>query len=296
MIEQFHAPGTVREALRLKGKLKGRAVFLAGGTYVNSSDCSLSPGHAISLTGLGLDRIVRTAAEVAVGALCTLQQLIEDRRIPLPLKAAAAQVMSRNIRNMATLGGHVASNLPNSDLIPMLVALDAKVVLAGAGPAKAAKAAAGAKARSAAARSASGAARKIPVATHIQAATSGLITGIVLPLPGRNRLAACRNVRASANARSTLSVAVSITVGRTGIEDPIIALGGLGRHVMRLTAVEKALNGKPLPPADEIQALVGRSVRARADLSGSAAFRRYQAGTVVALALHGALGQRGGRR
>jgi hypothetical protein len=40
---------------------------------------------------------------------------------------------------------------------------------------------------------------------------------------------------------------------------------------------------------------VSRAVRPAADLSGSAAFRRYQAGVAVALALRDALGQKRGR-
>jgi putative selenate reductase FAD-binding subunit len=279
MIEKFHAPGTVREALRLKRQLKGRTVFLAGGTWLNSSECSVRPEHAISLAGLGLDRVVRSAREVSIGALCTLQRMAEERGIPAPLKVAALQVRSRNIRNMATLGGHLAGNLPGSDLIPMLMALDAKVVLAGAGAAPRSRAAASAKA---------GAARKIPVEAWVKAAPAGLITQIVLPLPARNRVAACRNVRASANARSTLSVAVSLTVERPGIADPIIAIGGLGRHVIRLAALEKALDGKPLPSLDDLQALVG-------PLLPGAARRDYQAAALLALTLHDALRQKGGR-
>jgi putative selenate reductase FAD-binding subunit len=272
MIDHYHRPRTVREALALKRRFRGRAAFLAGGTYVNSSESPLHPEHFISLEGLGLDRIEAKRGLLVVGALCTLQQLIEDRRVPRALKAAASQVVSRNVRNAATLGGHVASKLPHSDVIPMLVALDAQVALAGAGAAKA-----------------------IPVMDYIRAGRPDLITKIILSRPGANRVAACRNVRASANARSILSAAVSMTVVRDQVRDPIIALGGVSGHVMRLASVEKELNGKPLPGADEIQALVSAAVRPAATLAGSAAFRKCQAGVVVALALREALRQKGGR-
>jgi putative selenate reductase FAD-binding subunit len=272
MIEHFHRPRTVREALALKRRFQGRAVFLAGGTWVNSSDSALRPEHCISLEGLGLDRVERTRGQVVIGALCTLQQLIEDRKVPPALKVAASQVVSRNVRNVATIGGHVASNRPYSDVIPMLVALDATVGL-----------------------SRPGASRTIAVADYVAVRPPGLITKIVVPRPGASRVAACRNVRASANARSVFSAAVSMTVVRGVVKNPIIALSGLGGHVVRLTAVEGVLDGKPLPAMDEIQALVSRSVRPAAALSGSAAFRKYQAGVVVALALRDARGQKGGR-
>jgi putative selenate reductase FAD-binding subunit len=307
MIEQFHRPATIREALALKKRFQGRAVFLAGGTCLNSnacaqcperrvslaglgldrierkqgvvaarplcsSACALRPGHLISLAGLGLDRIEVKQGVVSIGAFCTLQRLIDDRKVPAALKAAASQVAPRNVREAATLGGHVAGDLPFSDVIPMLVALEAKVGL-----------------------SRPGAARMIPVADYVARPTAGLITKIVLPRPKVGRVAACRNARASANSRSIVSAAVSVTVVRNAVKHPVIALGGVAGHVVRLTAVEDALDGRPLPVLDELQALASRAVRPAADLSGSAAFRRYQAGVVVALALRDALVRKQGR-
>jgi putative selenate reductase FAD-binding subunit len=295
MIEQFHRPAT------------SRAVFLAGGTYLNSnacdrcperlvslaglghdrnerrqgavaarplcsSACALRPEHLISLAGLGLDRVVVKPGSVSIGPLCTLQRLIDDRKVPVGLRAAAAQIVSRNVREMATLGGHLASNPPYSDLIPMLIALDAKLGLSGTGSAK-----------------------TILVADYVAKPTAGLITKIVLPRPKVVRVAVCRNARASANARSIVSAALSLTVVRNTVKGPVIALGGAAGHVVRLTAVEDALDGKPLLPLDELQALVSRGVRPVADLSGSAAFRKYQAGVVVAEALWDAFGRKRGR-
>jgi len=307
MIEQFHRPSTVREALALKRRHQGRAAFLAGGTYLNSSacaacperrgrhadsasdrderrrgalqvgppcasDCALRQAHVISLAGLGLDRIERAGATVAIGALCTLQRLIDDRRVPAGLRAAAAQVASRNVREMATLGGHVAANPPYSDLVPMLVALDARLRLSSAGKA-----------------------RTVRVAEYAAKPVAGLVTAIVVPAPQPGRAVACRNFRASANALSVVSAAVSLTVARGGARRPIVALGGVTGHVVRLAAVEAALAVGPPPALDELQALASRSVRPVADLSGSAEYRRYQAGAVVALTVRDALAGKGAR-
>jgi len=272
MIEQFHGPATVREALTLKKRYQGRAAFLAGGTYLNSSDCHQQPKHFISLAGLGLDRIELKQGRVEIGALCTYQRLIEDRRVPEPLKAAAVQLASRNVRNMATLGGHVASRVTNSDLIPMLVALDAKLVLSRAG-----------------------ATRTLRVAEYVAKPVAGLITKLVLPKSKAGRIAACRNLRGSANGRSIVSAAVSATLVRGVVKDPIIAVGGLARSVVRVGAVERALHGRPLPALDELQALVSRAVRPAATPLASAAFRRREAGAVVALAFRDAFGKKGAR-
>jgi putative selenate reductase FAD-binding subunit len=284
MVDQFHRPATVQEALSLKRRLQTRAAFLAGGTFANAKDSPLHPDHWISLAGLKLDRIDQKRGDLLIGALCSLQRLIEDARTPEPLRAAAAQIVSRNVRNMATIGGHVAANLPYSDLLPMLVALEAQVELPGPRAAK-----------------------TISVMDYITAGSTGgvtsgvtsgkisLITRIVVPRLDRRRLAACGNVRGSANARSLLSAAISLTKADDGIQDPIIALAGVARHVLRLTSAEKALDGKPLPPTDQLAAMISRCVRPTSTPFASAPYIKYQAGVVVALAIQEALRPKGGR-
>jgi putative selenate reductase FAD-binding subunit len=275
MIEQFHRPRTVREALALKTRYRNRAAFLAGGTYLNSNESADPPSHCISLAALPLDRVKVEPARFTIGALCTLQQLIDDRKLPAALKEAARQVVSRNVRNMATIGGHIALNPSYSDLLPMLVVLDAKVGVAGRGATK-----------------------LVPIADFIAKPTVGLITGIVVPKPAPRRAFACRNFRTSANAHSMVAAAVSLSLGAKAVMQPIIALAGASKHVVRLSAVEKALDGRPLPTSEDVQALVSRSLRVTGvgGTAPSAALLKHEAGAVVALALEAAgRDKRGGR-
>jgi probable selenate reductase FAD-binding subunit len=271
MIEHFHRPHSLREALVMKRKLRD-AAFLAGGTYINSGDFELAPAQVIALDGLGLDRIEAKDGTLRIGACVTLQRLLEDRRVGAPLKAAIAQVAPRNIRNAATLGGHVAARLPQSDILPMLVALEARLVISGAGAAK-----------------------TVDVAAYVTRPVPGLITRIEVPRPAASRVAGCRNLRESANARSILSVAASATLSRGVVRDPIVAVSGLGRCVVHVTAVEHALDGHPLPGTDAIQALVSAAVRPAAAPGGSVALRRYEAGSLVALCLRDLVAAKGGR-
>jgi putative selenate reductase FAD-binding subunit len=273
MIEFFHRPSTIQEAVSLKTRFGGRAVFLAGGTFVNSSHSPRNAVHCVSLQRLKLQAIEQHSGDLVIGALCTLQQLIEEEKVPTALKVAASQIVSRNIRNMATIGGHVATNQSHSDLIPMLVALEAKVRVAG-----------------------SGSTAMISLLDYVTAPRVGLITRIIVPVPGRGRVAACGNVRGSANARSILTAAVSVNPGRAIIKDPILALGGVARHVVRLTSVEEVLDGKPLPAIDELAQIISRSVNPSGTPFESAAYKKYQVGTVVALALQKAVRQKGSRR
>jgi CO/xanthine dehydrogenase FAD-binding subunit len=302
MVEQFHKPTTIQEALSLKRRLATRAVFLAGGTLANAKDCPVRPEQWISLAGLKLDRIDQRRGDLIIGALCTLQQLIEDARTPEPLRAAAAQIMSRNVRNMATVGGHVAANLPYSDLIPMLIALGARVELPGPRLAKTISvldyitagitsgSASGARIGATSGCPAGcDAGRPSGCSLMVTFGKTRLITRIVVPRLDRRRLAACGNVRGSANARSLLSAAVSLTATDDGIQDPIIALAGVGQHVVRLASAEKALNGKPLPSIDRLAAMISRCVRPASTPFASAPYIKHQAGVVVTLAFQKAL-------
>jgi probable selenate reductase FAD-binding subunit len=272
MIEHFHRPASVREAVALLRKLKGKAAYLAGGTSVNSIEAMVHPQHAISLEDLGLDRVEKRAKALAIGACCTLQQLMDDRKVPAPLRAAIAQVVSRNVRNAATIGGHVAANMAQSDVLPMLVALGAKVVIAGAGPSK-----------------------TVLVQDYVAKPVPGLVTTILLPLPVASRVAAARNVRGSANARSMVSVAVAVTVRRGVLSDPIVAVGGVAKHVVRVHIAESAMDEATVPDPDVLQRLVSDQVKPAPSFVAGAAIRRYEAGALVALALRDALAAKGGR-
>jgi CO/xanthine dehydrogenase FAD-binding subunit len=316
MVEQFHRPATIQDALSLKRRFQGRAAFLAGGTLANAKDSRLHPEHWISLAGLKLDRIDLKHGGLIIGALCPLQRLIEDPRTPEPLRAAAAQIVSRNVRNMATIGGHVAANLPYSDLIPMLIALDAEVELPGLRVAKrvsvmdyittgatsgstmrvrsATKSGVMSRCTSACAPGCTSACAS-GVSSAPTSGSNRLITRIIVPRSDRNRVAACGNVRESANARSLLSVAVSLTLTDFDIHDPIIAVGGVGPHVVRLTSAERALDGKPLPPTGKLAAMISRCVRPTSTPFASAAYVKHQAGAVVSSAFQKALRPKGGR-
>jgi len=272
MIQHFHAPASVREALKLRRSLRGRVVYLAGGTWVNSPDCPQDFEHCINLAGVGLDRVSRTTGGLAIGARCTLQQLAETAAVPAGLKAAIAQVVNRNVRNAATIGGHVAADQQPSDVLPMLAALEARVQLA-----------------------VTGGTRKLPLMDYLKSAPAGVIVAIVLPASARGRVAACRNLRTSAHSRSLLSVAVAVTPTRAGLVGPVIAVSGVARGIVRLTKVEAALAGQPLPQLDELQARVSAAVHAKGDAFAGAAFRRYEAGALVALAFRAALAAKGGR-
>ncbi|MHB8876763.1 MAG: FAD binding domain-containing protein [Myxococcaceae bacterium] len=259
---QFHRPSSIAEAVRLRGELGSGAFFLAGGTLLNSPAGAGGATHLVSLAGLGLEGIADRGAEVAIGACTTLQQLLDSDGTPAPLRAAAKLVGNRNIRNAATLGGHLGANAPTGDLLPTLVVSGARLLTATAAGT-----------------------REVPVLEWISTGPSGLLTQVLLPKPPAGRHLALSNHVRTANDRSVMSVAVALTRGGELVRDPVVAVGGVAPHVIRLERVEAFLAGRALPRPEELEAVVGEHVRPEASLHGSPAFKKHLAGVLVARAV-----------
>jgi probable selenate reductase FAD-binding subunit len=265
MIREFHTPDTVAEAVALKQELGAGAHYLAGGVEINCSGSPLAPEHVISLAGLDLGGVRSGAAGLTIGACCTLQEVLEAPGTPEALRAACRNVVNRNIRNAATVGGHLACNKSCADLIPILVALQAEVYVAGP----------------------EGEPHTLPLMEYLLGAREDLVTKITLPPAGLARLAAVGNVTRTANDLSILTAAVTLRrEGGAGdgdtVREPIVVVGGVAAHVVRLASVEEALAGQPLPPRERIEELVSAAVTPVSDLRGSAEYKRLRAGILVA--------------
>jgi len=273
MIKEYHAPATIEEALTLKEKLADAAVFLAGGTEINSVAFPLTPEHVISLQGLGLTDLRVTATDLIIGACCTIQQLIDSADIPECLKAAGRHIVNRNIRNMATIGGQLGGNKSCGNLLPVLVALEAVVDLVAPGGTDA-----------------------IPALEYLAGERKELITHVRIPKSDPPRLVAVEKYSRTANDLSILTAAVSLARDGDVVERPLIAAGGVAKHLTRLEPVEEALNGKPLPSREVIEGLVASHVSPINDIRGSVAFKRHLAAVLVAKTVLRAYLQEEGQR
>src|SRR5207253_5463991 len=94
----------------------------------------LRPTRLVSLRRLGLDQIQRGAqGELQVAAMVTLRAL---EKSPLlkdwPVIARTLRTLSNvRIRNVATIGGHLAHGDPHMDLPPVLLCLGARLRVRG---------------------------------------------------------------------------------------------------------------------------------------------------------------------
>ncbi len=262
MSQGFHRPSSVRQALELKASLGPEAVFLAGGSEINQKHHPVQPSQLISLAGLELDGVAPDEWGLVIGATTTFQQLLEAPEIPAILREAASRLVNRNVRNVATVGGQIATGKSCADLLPTLTVLGARVMVAtleGSGA--------------------------WSVLDYLQAKPAGLIVAVELPSPAPGLGCAMGNFTRTANDLSVLTCAVSLARDGDAIVGPVLAMGGVAATTIRLTAVEAALAGQPLAPRDQLEALIARAVTPIDDLRGSAAFKRALAGSLGADAL-----------
>jgi len=261
MASHFHAPETIGDALRIRRERRG-ACFLAGGTEVNNRKAKAAPEHLVWLGRLGLGGIARRGGGVSIGAMATLQEILESEIVHPAIHRAAANHANRNIRNVATIGGHLGVCRSCADLIPVLLALGARLRVA----------------------TDSGELER-DLEAWVLGERDGIVLSVEVPEPPGDLRVALENHSRTANDLSLITAAVSFRVAAGAVEGAIVATGGVARSAVRLRPVEAALDGRPLAPRDEIEALVTAHLDPVTDIRGSAAFKRHLAATLVERAL-----------
>src|SRR5262249_6223938 len=96
----------------------------------------LRPSRLVSLRKLQLEKIDLQDGALRVRAMTTLRALekADPVRQGLPVITRTLRTLSNvRVRNVATLGGHLAHGDPHTDLPPLLSALGATATIAGPG-------------------------------------------------------------------------------------------------------------------------------------------------------------------
>lgn len=133
-VKEYFQPTNLRDAVMLLRMNPGKGKFIAGGTnIVVEKDPTLD--YLIDLHQLGLEYLIEGDTYVRIGACATIQDLYKSPLIATLADGLLAQVASwfgsRQIRNVATIGGNIAEGLSSADTAPALLAMDARVVIVG---------------------------------------------------------------------------------------------------------------------------------------------------------------------
>ncbi len=130
--QSYFRPAKLSEALKICRQHPGAVVF-NGATDVALRQTKKHEflKELLDLSGLTeLDFISETGSAFRIGSGVTMEALRQFSREKIPVLAGLLSVFaSLQIRNAATLGGNIGSASPIGDLLPLLFAMEAKVVL-----------------------------------------------------------------------------------------------------------------------------------------------------------------------
>jgi CO/xanthine dehydrogenase FAD-binding subunit len=127
MITEYHRPESLDDAVSLLSR--PNAYPLGGGTMLSKP--TQESIEVIDLQTLGLNKIHKKGNNLEIGATATLQQLLENSSAPTALKVALRLEAPFNLRNAATAAGTLVAADGRSPFTTILLALDAKLTLAG---------------------------------------------------------------------------------------------------------------------------------------------------------------------
>jgi len=204
----------------------------------------------IDISALGLDRITETERSVEIGAMVTLRRLETSallRRVYSDVfTQCTSPIIGVQFRNMATVGGTVCGRYGFSDVIPVLLALDAELVFQNAGT--------------------------VTIAAFVdKPVRRDLLTAIRLPKDGRR--AAYETVRNTATDYGLLNVCGACLPDGTWR----LAIGARSGAAVRCEAAEAALAaGDPDAAAAEVRQLAYSD-----NLRASGEYRRALAGVLT---------------
>ncbi|HZP32219.1 MAG TPA: xanthine dehydrogenase family protein subunit M [Candidatus Acidoferrales bacterium] len=276
-------PRTLAEAVALLDPEDTSVRALAGGTalMLMMKARLFQPSRLISLHRLnGTLRGVRLNSQggLSIGALTSLRELERS-----PLMASAAPVIvdalrtlaNVRVRNVATIGGHLAHGDPHMDLPPILVTLGARVRAVGARGE-----------------------RWIDISNFFvgyyqtTVAKDELIAEVEIPAqPAAIRSAYAKCTALSADDWPAVGAAVWYRLEQGAIAEARIAISAATERPIRATAAESALIGAPPESKTFARAAdaAAEEVQTMADIRGSASYKREMVRVYARRALEHAL-------
>jgi aerobic carbon-monoxide dehydrogenase medium subunit len=277
----YARPGSVAEALQVLGSSDSAAPLAGGQSLVNvlkhrvaQVDLLVDISRLEELRGIevGSDGILE------IGACVTYDELDRSERVRsvLPLLAeVAGHIEDQQIRCRGTIGGNCCLSDPTNNLPPLVVALDATMVIES-----------------------SGGRREVPAREffHGYFATGvgegELLRSVRIPPLGAGAGAGYSTVAVGADSKAIARAAAVVRANAT-IEEARVVLACVSPAPMRHAGMEEALRGAPAA-ADAVRQAserIGGDLEPLGDAHGSAEYRREMARVVARRAVLQAIGK-----
>jgi carbon-monoxide dehydrogenase medium subunit len=280
-------PSSLREAIALLDPDDPTVRPLGGGTALMLMMKSgvFAPTRIVSLRALEpkLFEIKSGTDGLRIGAMAALGKLerSEEVRTAAPVITRTLRTLSNvRVRNVATLGGHLAHADPHTDLPPVLITLDARVVVTGPAGERTI-------------------AMQDLFAGYFETvlARDELITEVIVPSQVGRRSVYLKVTTRSADDWPALGVAASLQADGDVIRDTRVAVSAATEKPIRLTGVEALLRGATM--SDALLARAGDAaadeVETIEDVRGSAEYKRQLVRVYVRRAIRQALEQNGSK-
>ena len=227
-------PSTISEATRTLKNLSNEATILAGGTWVMRAPIRDESEDKIFVSLKNINSLYKFEIKtnhISLGALMTHQHIAEKLSNIDELQCLKQAVLaSANpaIRRMATIGGNIcASDFLASDLVPALIASDAKILFQSCESKN-----------------------QMPIEQYLKTRTKRqkdeILTSIQIPR-GDFRSAHVRLLMRKAGEYPIANLSIRYSVDETGsVQEARIVVGAVESTVRRWIKLENALNNKKL--------------------------------------------------
>ncbi len=286
---ELHECDSLEEASALLTRHAPDARLLAGGTdlLVDLKTARVDVTHLVSVDRLdALRGVTVTDGALRIGAMTRISQLSASPSVSgawSPILDATREMASPQIRNMATVGGNIASAVPCADLPPILIVFGASVVLwSPAGDRTVALDALFTGPR------------------RIARRNDELLTAVVVPEPAEGFGAAYeRFALRNANGIAVASVAAGLCVDNDGrIAAARVVIGAVAPIPKLVESAAAALIGQAAGAGtfDAAADAVMRAAEPISDVRGSAEFRRQLVPVLTRRALEKACRRAGGNK
>jgi len=283
---EYHAPSTLREALRLLADLQDQASVLAGGQslvpMLNLRHAR--PAHVVDINGIPrLDQLTNRNGRLTLGALVRQRQAERSDlvRTHCPLLAEALPLIGHpQIRSRGTVAGSLAHADPRAELPLVMVLLEPTLVLRRLGGQRVLEPAEFFVGR-----------------LKTACRPDELLTEVRLPRwPAGAGWAYQAVSRRQGDLALVAAAAVVQRAADSTIADARLGFAGVADIPLRARATEEALRGAR--PSAELLATMARQAAAALqpadDVLASGSYRQYAAGVLAERALRTALQRTGG--
>jgi carbon-monoxide dehydrogenase medium subunit len=265
---EYFTPKTVEETLSLLSRYKEEAKIMAGGQsiLVLMRQGLLAPEYVIDIKGISaLDYIAYGEEKgLRIGALTAHRDIEKSQVIQKHFKVLSE--MERNLatiqtRNWGTIGGNLCYGHPTGDPAPVLIALDAKLKLAGPGQERTVEMEEFTK-----------------DILEVDLRPDEMLIEIQIPTPKPHTGTAHDKLMIMQGDTGIVGAAISVTLspGNGVCEDARIALSGAASIPLRAKEAERRLIGKAINDAllEEAGQIASERADPPSDVHGSAEYRK----------------------